>query len=72
MKSTSLCFPRPEYRFTIVNSLERLLTIIFFVNQTTMEADKDSNKWRQKIQELEDRSQGMSAVAHNLNDRDSK
>ena len=36
-----------------------------------MEADKDS-KWRQKIQELEDRSQGMSAVAHNLNDRDSK
>ena len=37
-----------------------------------MEADKDSNKWRQKIQELEDRSQGMSAVAHNLNDCDSK
>ena len=37
-----------------------------------MGADKESNKWRQKIQELEDRSQGMSAVAHNLNDRDSK
>ena len=70
MKSTSLCFTRPEYRFTIVNSLERLLT--FFINQTTMEADKESNEWRQKIQELEDRSQGMSAVAHNLNDRDSK
>ena len=37
-----------------------------------MEAEKKSEKWHQQIQELQDKSQGMSAVAPNLNDHDSK
>ena len=65
-------FQIPEYCFTIVNSHERLQIIIFFVNQTAMEAEKESEKWHQQIQELQDKSQGMSAVAPNLNDHDSK
>ena len=70
------------YRLTIVNSHSRLLIIIFFVNQTAMGAEKELEKWRQQIQELQDRCQaalhvmeefrGMSTVAPNLNDYDLK